>query len=75
MKGNKDTTMLLPWGAESSPCCPFNNSSETCTASLYSFLPSAAVRQSFCNTEDYDNCPIFLAKTLREGSGDELCRI
>ncbi len=75
MKSNRNATLVLPLRTESDQCCPYAGASDLCAASLYSFFPSATVWLNFCNTEDYDNCPIFLAKTLREGGGDDLCRI
>lgn len=45
--------------------CPYTGPSDVCNASLSSLLPSSSVRVNFCNSEDYDNCPIFLAKALR----------
>lgn len=45
--------------------CPYTGASEVCNASLSSLLPSPTVRTNFCNTDDYDYCPIFLAKVLR----------
>jgi len=46
--------------------CPYFDSSEGCNASLSSLLPSLKMRATLCNNEDYDNCPIFLAKILRQ---------
>lgn len=45
--------------------CPYFDASDVCNASLSSLLPSPTMRVNFCNSEDYDNCPIFLAKVLR----------
>ncbi len=46
-------------------CCPYLGKSTVCRASLSSIVPSADSRKAFCINEDYDNCPIFLAKILR----------
>jgi len=45
--------------------CPYFDASDVCNASLSSLLPSPTMRENFCNSEDYDDCPIFLAKALR----------
>ena len=45
--------------------CPYLDASEGCNASLSSLLPSVRMRSTLCHNEDYDNCPIFLAKILR----------
>ncbi len=45
--------------------CPYSDISDVCNASLSSLLPTPTVRTKFCNTDDYDYCPIFLAKALR----------
>ena len=44
--------------------CPYNNV-HTCTASLSSMTIDEHQRQRWCITDDYDSCPIFLAKVLR----------
>ncbi len=45
--------------------CPYSGASDICSASLSSLSPSASVRSAFCDSEDYDYCPLFLAKVLR----------
>ncbi|HXX58009.1 MAG TPA: hypothetical protein VEI96_08430 [Thermodesulfovibrionales bacterium] len=45
--------------------CPYLDVSDGCRAALSSLLPSLRIRVTFCDNEDYDNCPIFLAKILR----------
>lgn len=44
--------------------CPYNGIS-TCTASLSSMLIDDEKRAGCCGIENYDDCPIFLAKILR----------
>jgi hypothetical protein len=46
--------------------CPFNGVS-VCTASLSSMAIDNQKRASYCSTDNYDNCPLFLAKILRRG--------
>jgi hypothetical protein len=45
--------------------CPYSGASDICGASLSSLSPSLSVRTSYCSSEDYDSCPIFLARALR----------
>ena len=46
--------------------CPFNGVS-VCTASLTSMAIDNQKRASYCSTDNYDNCPLFLSKILRKG--------
>ena len=46
--------------------CPFNGVS-VCTASFSSMAIDNTKRASYCSTDNYDNCPLFLAKILRRG--------
>lgn len=51
---------------ENGHCCPFGNArSEICSASMSSMIIAASRRQEYCDGDDYDNCPIFLARVLR----------
>ncbi len=45
--------------------CPYcNNESSICAASLSEMEIDARRRSGYCNNENYDSCPIFLAKNL-----------
>jgi hypothetical protein len=44
--------------------CPYNGNT-VCKASVSSMQLDTLRRAYCCNTENYDNCPIFLAKILR----------
>jgi hypothetical protein len=44
--------------------CPYNGN-PVCTASVSAMPLDNLRRVHCCNTENYDNCPIFLAKILR----------
>jgi hypothetical protein len=46
--------------------CPYN-SINTCMASITSLRLDEQKKADFCSTENYDDCPIFLAKILRQG--------
>jgi len=45
--------------------CPYFDLFDVCSASLSSISPSKRIQTSFCNNDDFDDCPIFLAKVLR----------
>ncbi|MCX7794188.1 MAG: hypothetical protein N2257_07290 [Thermodesulfovibrionales bacterium] len=45
--------------------CPyFDLELDTCMASCSSVKASDGIKSKFCLAEDYDSCPIFLAKIL-----------
>jgi hypothetical protein len=47
--------------------CPFGNSKTSiCSASLWSMVIGAHCRQAYCSGDNYDCCPIFLARMLRK---------
>jgi hypothetical protein len=47
--------------------CPFGKSeSSICSASLSSMVIGAHCRQAYCSGDNYDSCPIFLARMLRK---------
>jgi hypothetical protein len=47
--------------------CPFGNTeSSICSASLSSMVIGTSRRQAYCNGDNYDSCPIFLARMLRK---------
>jgi hypothetical protein len=47
--------------------CPFGNAeSSICSASLSSMVIGTSRRQAYCSGDDYDSCPIFLARMLRK---------
>ncbi len=46
--------------------CPYDCSvSNICAASASAMAISASSRRKYCSTDNYDNCPVFLAKILR----------
>lgn len=46
--------------------CPYEcTATDKCAASLSSMTISLGSRLIYCSTENYDNCPVFLAKSLR----------
>ncbi len=53
-------------GPMSDPCkCPYHDREGVCRASI-SAMPTERHRQvHYCNSEDHDLCPIFLARELR----------
>ncbi len=46
--------------------CPYHDISvNICSASLSSISVDKTRRACYCSTDNYDNCALFLAKTLR----------
>ena len=46
--------------------CPFGETkTNICLASLSSMVIGSSNRRDYCSNDNYDNCPIFLAKSLR----------
>jgi hypothetical protein len=47
--------------------CPYCDAkADVCGASVTSLKIGALVRSNRCNSENYDNCALFLSKCLRE---------
>lgn len=65
MNKTKKTGHMISLTNEVEFHCPCFDASEVCNVSLFSLLPSPTLRVYFCNSEDYDNCPIYLANALR----------
>jgi len=54
--------------AEDKDACPYcDDNADECKASVTSLKLGALLRLNRCNSENYDNCSIFLAKCLRSG--------
>lgn len=46
--------------------CPFSETeTNICLASLSAMVIGPGNRREYCSNDNYDNCPIFLAKSLR----------
>jgi hypothetical protein len=46
--------------------CPYHNAAtDICAASLSSISIDRKRRTGYCSSDNYDNCALFLAKTLR----------
>ena len=46
--------------------CPFGETeTNICLASLSAMVIDLGKRRDYCSNDNYDNCPIFLAKNLR----------
>jgi hypothetical protein len=65
MNGTDNTAIAVQPSYELDLHCPYTGASDVCNAALSSLLPSPSMKANFCNSENYDNCPIFLAKALR----------
>jgi hypothetical protein len=47
--------------------CPYENSETSiCSASLSSMFIGSHCRKAYCSGDNYDSCPIFLARMLRK---------
>jgi len=53
------------WSKDAELQCPYLDVSDGCNAAFSGLVPSHRMRRKHCANEDYDNCPIFLAKVLR----------
>lgn len=54
------------WLVDEQSHCPYDSKVKSiCSASLSSTVMGLNMRQTYCGSENYDNCPIFLAKILR----------
>lgn len=65
MKGCDRGTSIMLSREISGLHCPYSGISDVCNAALSSLLASEKARLTFCKSEDYDNCPLFLSKVLR----------
>ena len=46
--------------------CPYlDTATNICAASLSSITTDGIRRASYCSTDNYDNCALFIAKSLR----------
>jgi hypothetical protein len=47
--------------------CPYHSVvSSICSASLSMMMIGLSTRKGYCETENYDDCPLFLSKMLRK---------
>jgi hypothetical protein len=46
--------------------CPFRGGN-ICYASMSSMLIDENLKETYCDSENFDDCPIFLSKVLRKG--------
>jgi len=65
MKGTAKGVSMPLTGEQAGLSCPYSEASDICNASLSLLSPSSSTRSAFCESEDYDYCPLFLAKVLR----------
>jgi hypothetical protein len=53
-------------GSASTDACPFGSArTDICSASLSSMVIAPRKRMAYCSNENYENCPVFLARILR----------
>lgn len=60
-----DSEFSIKLRRNSEVLCPYFGIYDVCDASISSLMPTRKLRKAFCDTENYDNCPIFLSKILR----------
>jgi len=59
-------SILIQGISEGALMCPYcDTSAGVCDASLTAIKLEKSVRSNRCNSESYDNCALFLAKSLR----------
>jgi hypothetical protein len=63
MTGEKDTGSI---GVQMSTCPHGTASGYFCSASIMTVVLSNYQKTTYCWTDNYDCCPLFLAKVLRE---------
>lgn len=54
---------------ENESSCPYQNNT-TCDASLWNAQIDEKKKAQYCNSDNHDNCSLFLAKCLRLCSGE-----
>jgi hypothetical protein len=58
--------VLIQEMSEGSLVCPYcDTDANVCAASLTSIRLEKSVRSNRCNSDSYDSCALFLAKSLR----------
>ncbi len=55
-------------------CPDYDACKQFCLASTGQIVPSRRQQMSYCATDDYDNCPIYLGKALRSSRSQGLDR-
>jgi hypothetical protein len=56
------------FGGVSSEMCPYvPTKKDYCSASVMTVPINDRTRDHYCSSEDFDRCPLFLAKALRMG--------
>ena len=55
-------------------CPDYAACKQVCLASTGQIVPSRRQQMSYCATDDYDNCPIYLCKALRSSRSQGLDR-
>jgi hypothetical protein len=55
-------------------CPDYDLCKQVCLASTGQIVPSRRHQMSYCATDDYDNCPIYLGKALRSSRSQGLDR-
>lgn len=65
-KGVNNMNAITPELKEDLDACPYcDTKADVCAASVTSLKLGTLVRLNRCNSENYDNCALFLSKCLR----------
>ena len=59
-----ESSIQLP-GAFATTCPYESKTGHSCAASVMTVITSTFQKTTYCWTDDYDHCPMFLAKVLR----------
>lgn len=73
----KKTEDILQFGQQAKPheqCPDYNPDTQLCMIATSKEIPSERQRSIYCNTDDYDNCPIYLCNALRQSRTEGLDR-
>lgn len=72
---NGASTLLFGQQAKPHEQCPdYNPDSRLCRIATSGEIPSEHQHSTYCNSDDYDNCPIYLCNALRQSRPEGLDR-
>ncbi|MGM0415710.1 MAG: hypothetical protein ACQEQK_02050 [Thermodesulfobacteriota bacterium] len=73
----KKQANLLQFAQQAKPhekCPDYDPDTQMCKIATSREVPSERQRSIYCNSDDYDNCPIYLCNALRQSRGYGLDR-
>jgi|GEM_PF-1743232 hypothetical protein len=74
MKKQENLRYFKQYAKPHEQCPDYDPDTQMCRISTSQEVPSERQRSIYCNTDDYDNCPIYLCNALRQSSGYGLDR-